>query len=50
MRAHRRRDADFYFWGPVMARALLGSVPVALIYSVFVEQYATGLTAGAAKG
>ena len=30
--------------------ALLGSVPVALIYSFFVEQYAAGLTAGAVKG
>jgi len=42
--------ADFYFWGPLMAGALLGSVPVALIYSFFVEQYAAGLTAGAVKG
>ena len=42
--------ADFYFWGPLMAGAILGSVPVALIYSFFVEQYATGLTAGAVKG
>ena len=42
--------ADIYFWGPLMAGALLGSVPVALIYSFFVEQYAAGLTAGAVKG
>jgi multiple sugar transport system permease protein len=42
--------ADFYFWGPLMAGALLGSVPVALVYSLFVEQYAAGLTAGAVKG
>jgi multiple sugar transport system permease protein len=42
--------ADFYFWGPLMAGALLGSVPVALIYSFFVDQYAAGLTAGAVKG
>jgi multiple sugar transport system permease protein len=42
--------ADFYFWGPLMAGAVLGSVPVALIYSFFVEQYAAGLTAGAVKG
>jgi multiple sugar transport system permease protein len=42
--------ADFYFWGPLMAGALLGSVPVALIYSFFVEHYAAGLTAGAVKG
>ena len=42
--------ADFYFWGPLMAGALLGSIPVALVYSFFVEQYAAGLTAGAVKG
>ena len=42
--------ADFYFWGPLMAGALCGSVPVALIYSFFVDQYAAGLTAGAVKG
>lgn len=42
--------ADFYFWGPLMARALAGSIPVALIYSFFVDQYAAGLTAGAVKG
>jgi multiple sugar transport system permease protein len=42
--------ADFYFWGPLMAGALLGSVPVALVYSFFVDQYASGLTAGGVKG
>jgi multiple sugar transport system permease protein len=42
--------ADFYFWGPLMAGALAGSLPVALIYSFFVDQYAAGLTAGAVKG
>ena len=42
--------ADFYFWGPLMAGALMGSVPVALVYSFFVDQYASGLTAGAVKG
>ena len=42
--------ADFYFWGPLMAGALCGSIPVALIYSFFVDQYAAGLTAGAVEG
>lgn len=42
--------ADVFFWGPLMAGALLGSVPVALVYSFFVDQYASGLTAGAVKG
>jgi len=29
---------------------LLGSIPVALIYSFFVKYYVAGLTAGAVKG
>jgi len=39
---------DVYSWGPLMAGAVLGSVPVALVYSFFVEYYVTGLT-GALK-
>ena len=39
-----------YPWGSLMAGALLGSIPIAIIYSFFVENYATGLTAGAVKG
>ena len=35
---------DIFFWGQLMAGALLGSVPVALVYSFFVEYYVTGLT------
>jgi multiple sugar transport system permease protein len=41
---------DAYPWGSLMAGALLGSIPIAIIYSFFVENYATGLTAGAVKG
>ncbi len=41
---------DSFFWGELMAGALLGSVPVALIYSFFVEYFVAGLTAGAVKG
>jgi multiple sugar transport system permease protein len=40
---------DVFFWGPLMAGALLGSIPVALIYSFFVEHYVAGLT-GSVKG
>jgi multiple sugar transport system permease protein len=42
--------ADVLFWGPLMAAAVLGSVPVAVIYSFFVDSYVSGLTAGAVKG
>ncbi len=41
---------DQYFWAELMAGALLGSVPVAIIYSFFVEYFVAGLTAGAVKG
>ena len=41
---------DVYFWGTLMAGALLGSVPVAIVYSFFVDHYVSGLTAGAVKG
>ncbi len=40
---------DIYFWGQLMAGALVGSIPVALIYSFFVEYYVAGLT-GSVKG
>ncbi|MBX6372690.1 MAG: carbohydrate ABC transporter permease [Acetobacteraceae bacterium] len=40
---------DVFFWGPLMAGALLGSIPVALVYSFFVEHYVAGLT-GSVKG
>jgi multiple sugar transport system permease protein len=35
---------DVFYWGQLMAGALLGSIPVALIYSFFVEHYVAGLT------
>lgn len=40
---------DTFFWGPLMAGALLGSVPVAFVYSFFVEHYVSAMT-GAVKG
>jgi len=40
---------DVFFWGSLMAGALLGSVPIAVIYSFFVEYYVSGMT-GAVKG
>ena len=41
-------EGDVYHWGPLMAGALLGSVPVAIFYSFFVEYYVAGMT-GAVK-
>jgi len=39
---------DVYHWGSLMAGALCASVPVALVYSFFVEHYVAGMT-GALK-
>jgi multiple sugar transport system permease protein len=41
-------DGDVYHWGPLMAGALLGSLPVAVLYSFFVEHYVSSMT-GAVK-
>ncbi|HEX4523411.1 MAG TPA: carbohydrate ABC transporter permease [Casimicrobiaceae bacterium] len=41
-------EGDVYHWGSLMAGALFGSVPVAILYSFFVEYYVSGLT-GAVK-
>ena len=41
-------EGDVYHWGALMAGALLGSLPVALVYSFFVEYYVAGMT-GAVK-
>ena len=41
-------EGDVYHWGSLMAGALLGSIPVAIFYSFFVEYYVSSLT-GAVK-
>jgi multiple sugar transport system permease protein len=40
---------DVYYWGSLMAGALLGSIPIAMVYSFFLDYYVSGLTAGAIK-
>lgn len=37
-------EGDIYHWGALMAGALLGSLPVAFVYSFFVEYYVSGMT------
>jgi multiple sugar transport system permease protein len=37
-------EGDVYHWGSLMAGALLGSLPVAFVYSFFVEHYVSGMT------
>ena len=41
-------NGDVYHWGGLMAAALLGSIPVVVLYSFFVEYYVSSLT-GALK-
>jgi multiple sugar transport system permease protein len=41
-------NGDVYHWGALMAAALLGSVPVVIFYSFFVEHYVSAMT-GAVK-
>jgi multiple sugar transport system permease protein len=40
---------DIYYWGPLMAGAVLGSVPIVALYVLFLDYYVAGLTAGAVK-
>jgi multiple sugar transport system permease protein len=37
-------EGDVYHWGALMAGALFGSLPVAFVYSFFVEYYVSGMT------
>ena len=41
-------EGDVYHWGSLMAAALLGSLPVVILYTFFVEYYVSSLT-GAVK-
>jgi multiple sugar transport system permease protein len=41
---------DIYYWGSLMAGAILASVPIAVVYVLFLDYYVSGLTAGAVKG
>jgi len=40
---------DIYFWGGLMAGAVLSSIPIVLLYVFFLDYYVSGLTAGAIK-
>ena len=40
---------DVYFWGSLMAGALLAGVPVAILYNFFLDYFVEGITGGALK-
>jgi multiple sugar transport system permease protein len=40
---------DIFYWGSLMAGALFVGVPVAILYSFFLDQFVAGITGGATK-
>lgn len=40
---------DVYFWGSLMAACLIASVPVAIVYNLFVDRFVAGFTVGVIK-
>ncbi len=40
---------DVYFWGSLMAGALLAGIPVAVLYNFFLDYFVEGITGGAIK-
>jgi multiple sugar transport system permease protein len=40
---------DIYYWGELMAGALIASIPVAIAYNLFLDRFITGITGGAVR-
>jgi multiple sugar transport system permease protein len=40
---------DVYFWGSLMAACLITSVPIAILYNLFLDRFIAGFTVGAVK-
>jgi multiple sugar transport system permease protein len=40
---------DIFYWGELMAAALIASVPVAFAYNLFLDRFISGITGGAVK-
>jgi multiple sugar transport system permease protein len=40
---------DVYFWGSMMGACLIASLPIAIIYNLFVDRFVAGFTVGAVK-
>ncbi len=40
---------DVYFWGSLMAACFIASVPIAILYNLFVDRFIAGFTVGAVK-
>src|SRR5215475_6919441 len=40
---------DIFYWGELMAAALIASIPVAIAYNLFLDRFISGITGGAVK-
>ena len=40
---------DIFFWGEIMAGALIAAIPVAIAYNLFLDRFIAGITGGAVK-
>jgi multiple sugar transport system permease protein len=40
---------DIFFWGSLMAAALIAGIPVAIVYNLFLDRFVAGITGGAIK-
>jgi multiple sugar transport system permease protein len=40
---------DVYYWGELMAGALIAAIPVAIAYNLFLDRFIAGITGGAVK-
>ncbi|HEX9248116.1 MAG TPA: carbohydrate ABC transporter permease, partial [Gemmatimonadaceae bacterium] len=40
---------DVYYWGGLMAACLIASLPIALLYNLFLDRFIAGFTVGAVK-
>jgi multiple sugar transport system permease protein len=40
---------DVYYWGSLMAACLIASLPVAVVYNLFLDRFIAGFTVGAVK-
>ncbi len=40
---------DVYFWGSMMGACFIASVPIAIVYNLFVDRFIAGFTVGAVK-
>lgn len=40
---------DLFFWGSLMAAALIAGIPVAIVYNLFLDRFLVGITGGAIK-